>query len=173
MTTNNEIFFTEYTYKNWRTIIAATKKGICYLGLEHSTIDELKHYCGKHYSSYTLVDSKNELRSYIEELKQYFEGGRTSFSIPFDIKGTNFQQKVWKALCDIPYGETKCYSEIAENIGNANSTRAVGVAIGKNPLSVIIPCHRVIGKNGSLTGFSGGLDVKAKLLRHEGIPYKS
>lgn len=173
MTTKNEIYYTEFIYNNWRTIIAATKKGLCFLGMEHATLDELKLYCEKYYTSYILIDSKEPLKTYMNELGEYFEGKRLNFTLPFDIKGTHFQQEVWRALCLIPYGQTKCYSEIATIIGNPKSTRAVGVAIGKNPLSVIIPCHRVIGKNGTLTGFSGGLDVKEKLLQLEGINYKS
>lgn len=169
---HTEIFYTELLYKNWRVLLAATSKGLCFLGTDHATIEDLTIYCKKRYSQFSISPSKEELKDYIIELTEYFDGIRTSFTIPFDIVGTTFQTDVWEALRRIPYGKTMCYSDIATLIQNPKSTRAVGVAIGKNPLSIVIPCHRVLGKDGSLTGFSGGLDVKEKLLSHEGISYK-
>jgi len=109
------------------------------------------------------------MKPYISQLIEYLNGQRKEFSLPFDLHGTPFQQEVWKALCDIPYGKTTTYGEVARQIGNPKAVRAVGGAIGSNPLSIVIPCHRVIGKNGSLTGYSGGLDVKKRLLDLEGI----
>jgi methylated-DNA-[protein]-cysteine S-methyltransferase len=102
-----------------------------------------------------------------QQLKEYFAGERTSFSVKLDPVGTEFQNKVWRALSEIPFGETRSYGEIAKRIGNANATRAVGAANGKNPISIIVPCHRVIGASGKLTGFAGGLDIKAQLLALE------
>ena len=101
------------------------------------------------------------------QLREYFEGRRTSFALPLDPAGTAFQQKVWKALLTIPFGETRSYAQIACQVGNARATRAVGAANGRNPLSIVAPCHRVIGSNGALTGFAGGLDVKKYLLSME------
>lgn len=101
------------------------------------------------------------------EIKEYLEGRRKHFDIPLAPKGTAFQQKVWNALCTIPYGETRSYSEIAEIIGNPKACRAVGMANNKNPIIIMIPCHRVIGKNGSLTGYAGGLEIKEYLLHLE------
>lgn len=101
------------------------------------------------------------------QLEQYFEGSRQTFDIPLSVTGTEFQKNVWKALQDIPYGETKCYSEIAEYIGNPKACRAVGLANNRNPISIIIPCHRVIGKSGKLVGYGGGLHIKEKLLKLE------
>lgn len=103
------------------------------------------------------------------ELLEYLSHARQKFTVPFELIGTDFQINVWKALQQIPYGSTSSYKQIAENIGNPKSVRAVGGAIGKNPLSIIIPCHRVIGSNGTLTGFAGGLEVKTKLLEIEKI----
>ena len=100
----------------------------------------------------------------IDQLKGYFKGERTSFDLELKVQGTDFQKMVWKELVKIPYGETISYGELAERIGNPNACRAVGLANGKNPISIIVPCHRVIGKNGSLTGFGGGLDAKRTLL---------
>lgn len=101
------------------------------------------------------------------QLKEYFDGKRKEFSICLKPKGTDFQKKVWDALRAIPYGETRSYKQIAEAIGNKNASRAVGMANHNNPIMCIIPCHRVIGANGSLVGYAGGLDMKAELLSME------
>ena len=101
------------------------------------------------------------------ELDEYFEGTRRSFDVPLDPVGTAFQQQAWAALRTIPYGETVTYGEQAERLGDRRKARAVGAANGRNPISIIVPCHRVVGSNGALVGFAGGLDVKAWLLDHE------
>jgi len=98
------------------------------------------------------------------ELEEYFAGRRRIFSVPLSIVGTPFQQKVWRTLCGIPYGETRSYGEIAAQTGNKKAARAVGMANNKNPLPVLIPCHRVIGAGGRLTGYAGGLEIKEILL---------
>ena len=104
----------------------------------------------------------------ISELTAYFDKRATNFSTPLVMLGTEFQQAVWGELLNIPFGETRSYAQIASAIGKPNAVRAVGAANGKNPLGIIVPCHRVIGKNGSLTGYAGGLGMKLWLLRHEG-----
>lgn len=98
------------------------------------------------------------------ELEEYFQGKRKEFSVPLKPDGTEFQKKVWKALTEIPYGETRTYGEVAAAVGNDKASRAVGMANHCNPIPVIIPCHRVIGKNGKLTGYAGGLEKKTALL---------
>ena len=108
-----------------------------------------------------LVETKRQL-------KDYFAGKLTSFSLKLDFKGTEFQKKVWAALLTIPFGETRSYGQIAQQIKNPKAVRAVGAANGKNPISIIAPCHRVIGSTGKLTGFAGGLEIKAQLLALEG-----
>ena len=102
-----------------------------------------------------------------DQLAEYFEGDRTEFDVPLDPVGTEFQQAAWTALRTIPYGETISYGEQAARVGDRRKARAVGAANGRNPISIIVPCHRVVGSNGSLTGFAGGLDNKAWLLDHE------
>lgn len=102
------------------------------------------------------------------QLAEYFEGGRHSFDLPLDPQGTEFQLLAWKALADIPYGQTTTYSRQAQRIGRPNAVRAVAAANGKNPISIVLPCHRIIGADGSLTGFAGGLAWKRWLLDHEG-----
>jgi len=101
------------------------------------------------------------------QLREYFSGTRTEFDLPLELNGSEFQKKVWRALREIPFGQTRSYLYLAKIVGSAKAVRAVGAANGKNPLSIVVPCHRVVGANGSLTGFAGGLDVKAKLLAHE------
>jgi len=103
-----------------------------------------------------------------EQLAEYFAGTRTTFDLPLDAGGTAFERRVWDALRTIPYGRTLSYSELARRLGDPRATRAVGAANGKNPIPIIVPCHRVIGANGALTGFGGGLDRKRWLLEHEG-----
>ena len=102
------------------------------------------------------------------QLREYFAGRRRSFDLELDFVGTPFQRSVWKALLTIPFGQTRTYGEIAKQVGRPSASRAVGAANGRNPVSIIAPCHRVIGSTGALTGFGGGLDVKEQLLRLEG-----
>lgn len=99
-----------------------------------------------------------------QQLEEYFAGKRKSFDLPLCPKGTEFQKKVWTALCEIPYGETRTYGEIAAAVGNPKAARAVGMANNRNPISVLVPCHRVIGSGGKLVGYGGGLDKKRFLL---------
>lgn len=101
------------------------------------------------------------------QLGEYFDGRRKTFELKLTFAGTDFQQQVWRALLTIPYGETRSYSEIARQIGSPDAVRAVGAANGRNPISIVAPCHRVIGANGSLTGFAGGIETKRRLLALE------
>ena len=103
----------------------------------------------------------------IRQLKEYFSGKRAKFDLPLAAEGTKFQRQVWKALQDIPCGQTKSYGEIAKSLKNPNASRAVGLANSKNPLCIFVPCHRVIGANGALTGYAGGVKTKQWLLSHE------
>ena len=112
-------------------------------------------------------DDHPVLRETERQLNEYFAGARRVFDLPLDFVGTDFQKKVWQALVAIPFGETRSYSQIAREIGHPLAVRAVGAANGRNPLSIVAPCHRVIGSNGKLTGFAGGLDIKAFLLSLE------
>jgi len=106
----------------------------------------------------------------ISQLEEYFTGTRREFDLPLDPAGTEFQQSAWMVLRTIPYGTTISYGQQAERLGDPNKARAVGAANGKNPLSIVVPCHRVVGSNGHLTGFAAGIDVKSWLLDHERQP---
>jgi len=107
-----------------------------------------------------------------QQLTEYFDGTRTTFDLPLEALGSAFEHRVWNALRTIPYGVTMSYGELARRLGDVNATRAVGAANGKNPIPIIVPCHRVVGANGELTGFGGGLDCKRWLLEHEGALLK-
>jgi len=108
-----------------------------------------------------------EMKKAQDQLKRYAAGEKIDFDLNLDPQGTPFQKKVWKAMCEIPYGETRSYGDLARSIGSPKAFRAVGGACNRNPISIVQPCHRVVGTNGSLTGFFGGLDLKAKLLDFE------
>ncbi len=112
------------------------------------------------------------IKQAINELNEYFEGKRKNFTVPLNPEGTEFQKKVWKALLNIPYGKTCSYKDIAEKIGSPKACRAVGSSNGKNPIPIIIPCHRVINASGNIGGYSAGLDIKTKLMNIENIKSK-
>jgi len=117
------------------------------------------------------IDEENEPSPFSDrvfsQMKEYLEGKRKSFDFPYELHGTEFQKKVWNALCDIPYGETRTYKDIATAIGNPKASRAVGMANNKNPITIAVPCHRVIGANGKLVGYAGGLEMKKALIELE------
>lgn len=115
-----------------------------------------------------FAESAGAMRAYVRELDEYFAGKRREFSFPLDLRGTDFQLACWRALLAIPYGETRSYGEIARAVGKPQAFRAVGMANNRNPVAIVVPCHRVIASNGTLCGYGGGLDVKRKLLELEG-----
>jgi len=117
----------------------------------------------------TSAHENRVLRLAIEQVEAYIEGKLQVFDVPLDMEGTPFQQSVWQALLDVPFGRTVTYQQIADAVDNPKAVRAVGAANGQNPVSIIVPCHRIIGKNGSLTGYGGGIWRKEWLLRHEGV----
>jgi len=144
-------------------VILSSKKGVAGL------------YFGHRIENSTLPpeNSKDKVLNQAEtELEEYFSGKRREFRVTLDARGSSFQRSVWRELNKIPYGETRSYGELAENLDNAGAVRAVGSANGANPISIIVPCHRVIGKDGFLSGFGGGVEIKKKLLQHEGVLLK-
>lgn len=135
--------------------LEADQHGICHLAFCHTVAEHSEHSAPP-----VLKEAK-------KQLNEYFAGKRRSFSLPLSFQGTAFQIRVWETLQRIPYGETWYYGQLAEAVGSPRAYRAVGMANNRNPLPILIPCHRVIGKNGSLTGYGGGLDIKEKLLALE------
>ena len=116
-----------------------------------------------------IINETELLKSAYKQLMEYFSGSRKIFDLPLAFEGTSFQQKVWKALLTIPYGQVRSYKDIARQTGNEKACRAVGMANNRNPIGIIIPCHRVIGSDGKLVGYGGGLDIKRYLLQLEGV----
>jgi O-6-methylguanine DNA methyltransferase len=117
---------------------------------------------------FVFEESEQALRPYIAELEEYFVGNRRKFTFPLDLRGTDFQLACWNALLAIPYGETRSYGDIARTVGKPTGFRAVGMANNRNPIAIVVPCHRVIASDGTLCGYGGGLDLKRKLLELEG-----
>jgi methylated-DNA-[protein]-cysteine S-methyltransferase len=158
----------EYCYKEMpspvgRLKIVASDKGLAAILWENDNPNRIR------VRTYTENNTHPVLLETERQLTAYFEGKRTSFSLPLDPVGTDFQQQVWNILSTIPYGATKTYLDIAKQMGNVKAVRAVGAANGRNPISIVVPCHRVIGSSGELTGFAGGLEAKAALLSLEGV----
>jgi O-6-methylguanine DNA methyltransferase len=118
--------------------------------------------------AFKFEDSADVLRPYVGELQEYFAGKRREFTFPLDLRGTDFQLACWRALLAIPYGETRTYADIARIVGKPKAFRAVGMANNRNPIAIVVPCHRVIASDGTLCGYGGGLDVKRRLLELEG-----
>ena len=149
--------------------ILATEGGICWLGTPGAPLATgLKWVQRKiDFASVREDASIEPLRQAVGQLERYFAGERVQFTCPLDLRGTPFQLKVWNALTRIPYGETRSYAEIAQEIEHPSAVRAVGAANGANPVAIIVPCHRVIGSDGALTGYGGGLPTKAWLLALE------
>jgi methylated-DNA-[protein]-cysteine S-methyltransferase len=135
-------------------------------GLRYVLFDSNKHP-PKHISDWLL--DRSPTREAREQLLQYFAGERKTFELAISFDGTEFQQRTWNQLASIPYGKTWSYSDLAIRVGSPKAVRAVGSANGRNPVPIVLPCHRVIGSNGSLTGFGGGLPIKKWLLEHEGV----
>lgn len=142
------------------TLIAGNG-GLCAVLWENDAPNRVRLDKGAHDSGHAVLVAAQE------QLAQYFAGERRTFDLALDFNGTPFQRAVWQALLDIPYGQTRSYSDVARAIGNPAAVRAVGAANGRNPLSIIAPCHRVIGAAGALTGFAGGLAAKQFLLKLE------
>lgn len=122
---------------------------------------------GKRNPVHAVCEETPVIKQAVNELQEYFEGRRREFTVPLHPQGTDFQLRVWQVLRTIPYGKTWSYKQVATAAGNPNASRAVGMANNRNPIAIIIPCHRVIGANGRLVGYAGGLDVKEKLLEIE------
>ena len=158
------VYWTHLKHGQWSMYVAATTVGICYVGSQNAEFWELEKWTKKRLPNYILKEESAVLEPYVTELVDYLEGHRKEFSLPIDLHGTPFQQSVWKALQEIEYGQTVSYTDIAERIQRPSSVRAVGTAIGANPVLVTVPCHRVIAKSGKLTGYRGGLDMKEQLL---------
>ncbi|MBG9454435.1 cysteine methyltransferase [Lysinibacillus sphaericus] len=157
------------TYAQGTMYIVASEDGLVYIGTPNAPFEEVEVWAKKPFKGYRFEENKEKLQQYVKQLSAYFNKELTEFDLPIHVKGTAFQLAVWEALKELPYGTTTTYSDIAHRIGNPKAVRAVGSAIGANPILAIIPCHRVIGKDGKLTGFRSGLAMKEFLLELERV----
>jgi methylated-DNA-[protein]-cysteine S-methyltransferase len=167
-----EVFWESFAhpiFQNRPLYVAATKEGLCRITWPTESFDTLASWMEKQIPGAVLIRDREQVSGYIRQLQEYLDGARQAFSLPLDMRGTAFQTSVWQALTQIPYGETRSYSDIAHAVGSPAAVRAVGTANGANPVPIVVPCHRVIGKNTALTGFRGGLHMKEELLQLEGF----
>ncbi len=153
--------------------LAASSEGLVALEFDarlpgQQSIRPNPRHLRKENKSRSFEEAPRLLQPYVNELEEYFAGKRRQFTFPLDLRGTDFQRACWRALLAIPYGETRTYADIARAVGKPNAFRAVGMANNRNPIAIVVPCHRVIASNGTLCGYGGGLDVKRKLLELEG-----
>ena len=149
-------------WEGWTFRVVSSKSGVRYVDLCNRSLEELGRQLGG-----AIVPDDRENVAVLNELREYLAGDRRTFSIPIDLEGTPFQIQVWKAVEAIPYGQTRSYSEVACAINRPRALRAVGGAVAANPVPLLIPCHRVIGKDGSLVGYGGGLPLKERFLALE------
>ncbi len=148
---------------------ALTPSGLARLSFPAEPFGRCESWARRWMPTAELRQDQTALRSLAEQLNAYLEGDLRDFSVPIDLRGTPFQVAVWQALQQIGYGEVRSYAAVAGTVGRPTAVRAVGAANGVNPVPIIVPCHRVIGSNGTLTGYGGGMEMKAWLLRREGI----
>lgn len=160
-------YWTTYPFLDWTLIMAAVDGGLCYLAPEKEQ-DHFSRWMDTHFSHYDLVNRKAPFQECITWLEAYCRRENDPYTGKLYLEGTSFQREVWQTLLEIPFGHTLSYSQLAQKLGRPKGARAVAQAIGANPLLIIIPCHRVIAKDGSLAGYRGGLEMKRKLLSLEG-----
>lgn len=170
-TNGNIVYWMLLNHGHWEMYIAATSVGLCYVGTQDAPFEELSTWAKKQLPSSVLLEDEHKLKPYATELIDYLEGRRNVFTLPVNLHGTAFQQAVWEVLQEVPYGQTVSYTDIAEKLQKPNAVRAVGTAIGANPVLIMVPCHRVIAKSGKLAGYRGGLDMKEQLLEIEKHKY--
>lgn len=163
------VYWDTLRHQDWTFRLAATSDGLCCVTLPNETLDTLSDWLEKHVPGAVRTHDRDRLAPYVEQMKAYLDGRTQAFSVPLDFRGTPFQIRVWRALLQIPFGSIRSYTDLAASIGHPAAVRAVAAACGANPMPIVVPCHRVIGKDGRLTGYRGGLEMKAKLLRMEGI----
>jgi len=162
------IYWDMYKHETgFQFLMAATEKGLCFTGSDGQGVEELVAWVNKKRKGAPVEQNAEQLAQYKEAFDAFFAKQSTELTFPIDVTGTPFQMEVWQALQAIPFGELCSYGEIAQRIGKPTAVRAVGGAIGANPVMIVVPCHRVIGKNGTLTGFRGGLQLKERLLQFE------
>ena len=158
--------------------MAASSNGLVALEFDrhvmgNQTIRPVPAKEGRGGARFLFEEASSKMQPYVRELNEYFDGTRKEFTFPLDLRGTDFQLECWRALLAIPFGETRSYGDIARAVNRPQGFRAVGMANNRNPIAIVVPCHRVIASDGTLCGYGGGLDVKQKLLQLEGAISRS
>lgn len=166
------IRYTTFSTPLGKMFVAASERGLCRLDFQVPG-RSFKRWFERHYPGEPVRRDRETLRGTVRKLREYFRGRRHRCDLALDLRGTSFERRVWQALCGIPCGQTISYGRLAARLARPRAARAVGRAIGLNPIAVIVPCHRVIGSNGRLVGYASGLKRKAWLLEREGALKKS
>jgi len=164
----DDVFYTRFESHMGSVWVASTRRGVCKVSLGAQGEEAFRSWLSDRGAPVPTREEPETLMHAVSQLREYLSGRRQVFDLPLDVRGTAFQSAVWRQVGRIPYGETTTYGAIAQLMGHPKASRAVGGAVGANPVPIIVPCHRVIGAHGALTGFGGGLEVKAALLRLEG-----
>lgn len=162
-----KLFYTTFIWKEYEVHLAARKEGLCFISVDDQGLEELYEFHRRYVPERLLEKNDEQMESYKVALRRFLNGQATTFELPLHIEGSDFQKQVWEKLKEIPYGTTQSYTEVAQSIQRPEAVRAVANAIGQNPLLFVIPCHRVLRKDGSLSGFRAGVHLKEKLLRLE------
>jgi len=163
------IYWIHANVGNLNLIVAATGRGLCYVGSPDAPFEVFALWAAKHIPGHKLVESKENMEPYTNELKAYMDGKQKEFSFPLDLRGTEFQRKVWNELLKVPFGQAATYTDIALRLNRPDAVRAVGTAIGANPVLITVPCHRMFGKHGEWRGYRGGMKMKEQLVELENI----
>lgn len=162
-----QLYWTQMTHNDKTYYLLFSDKGLCYIGSPNASFDQVTDWSKKKLPTASYTKNNSLAESYVKEIQRFLNGRQQRFECPVDLIGTAFQLAVWDALSKIPYGETRTYTAIAQATGRPKAVRAVATAIGANPLLMIVPCHRVIAKSGSLAGFRAGIEMKKELLSLE------
>ncbi len=165
---SGKIYCTSFDSRIGHIYLASTDKGLCKINIPRETKKDFFRWLDYHFELDAVVENKSRNKEYIDQLTRYLNGKLVQFTFPVDLIGTPFQIRVWKELSKIPYGVSITYKQLAKRVGVPKGFQAVGKANGANPLPIVIPCHRVIGSDGSLIGYASGVKTKEFLLRHEG-----
>lgn len=162
------VYWTPFTTPLGSAYVASTRRGLCRLALPQESREHFFVWLRTHFEPDQILPHPGPNMEIIEQIEAYWRGERTRFEVRLDLAGTPFQQAVWQALLRVPFGKTTTYRALAESVNSPRGYQAVGAAVGSNPLLLVVPCHRVVGSDGALTGYAAGADTKRWLLQHEG-----
>jgi methylated-DNA-[protein]-cysteine S-methyltransferase len=158
------LYYTQMNSPVGPLLLVSSEKGLVRIALPSESGGDRMNHITAEYPDACFIEDAGKNQEAVRQIEEYFSGTRKSFTLPLDLRGTDFQKKVWKAMLKVPFGRKRSYGQIARDIGNPKACRAVGGSCGKNTIAIVIPCHRIIGSDGSMTGFGGGISLKERLL---------